>query len=155
MIKVFKKRVSATHKRGFTLIEVLVYLAVLVLVASAGVSTFLSLDTVLIRNQTERELTQSAEVTLERMLRDIRRATAADVTIGSQLTLTSLGTTTVFSLSGGNVIVNVNGAELGPLTTDDVTVQSLTFSKYVDIAAEIETDLVRVALTLTATSSAA
>jgi len=143
--------------RGFSLIETLVYIAVTVLVSYAGVTTFLSLNTVLIRNQTERTLGHSANVSLERMVRDIRSAVSVNVggsTLGTSpgvLALSQGATTTTFSVSGGNVVVAVNGTNLGPLTSDAVTVQNLTFTRYVATT----TEMVRVALTLSANSKAA
>lgn len=143
--------------RGFTLVEVLVYIAVTVLIATAGVSMFLSLDTVLLRNATERALTHSATVSLERIARDIKVSTGvntAQSTLGASpgvLSLNQAGTTTVFSVSGGNLIVAVNGTEIGSLTSEGVTVQSLVFTRY----AGTVTELVRVALTLSVSSKAA
>jgi type II secretory pathway pseudopilin PulG len=146
-----------SHTQGFTLVEMLVYLAVTLLVAVAGVATFLSLNTALIRNQTERALTHAAQATLERMVRDIRGARVVD---GAQSTFgTSPGvlevedgaTTTQFSVSNGRVVVTQNGIELGPLTSDGVSVDTLVFTRYTGTS----TELIRIALTLHAESKAA
>lgn len=143
--------------RGFTLIEMLVYIAVMLLVTTAGIMTYLSLDMVLLRNATERRLTNAADVAIERMVRDIRAAESVNgglSTLGTSpgvLVLVDGSTTTTFSLSGGKVMVNVNGTDIGPLTGEGVTVDALTFTDYVGT----DTELVRVALQLTASSSAA
>lgn len=143
--------------RGFTLIEVLVYLAVTVTVAGAAVTTFLSLNDVLLRNRTERTLAHAANVTLERMVRDIRGASSIDSaqsafgTSPGMLTVSTGATTTQFSVSSGNIVVSVNGSELGPLTSDDVSVENLVFTRYLGTS----TEMVRVALTLHAESDAA
>lgn len=150
------------HKRpqttsGFSLVEILVYIAVLVLVSLAGVLTYLSLSTTLVRYETERAVGHAAQVTLERMVRDIRGATSINSalsTFGSSpgaLALVSGATTTEFSLTGGNVRLAVNGVDIGPLTSDDVTVDGLLFTQYVGTS----TVLVRVALTLSAANEAA
>lgn len=150
-----------THHRhslkGFTLVEILVYIAVLVLAVSVMVTLFLSLNTVLSRNQVERELAHTAQVTLERMVRDIRSAATADTTVANQLTLQTKGgaTTTVFSLSGVGVIMSVNDTNLGSLTSDTVAVDDLTFTKYEHFGTELETTLVRIALTLSVSTNAA
>jgi type II secretory pathway pseudopilin PulG len=142
---------------GFSLIEALVYLSITVVLAGALVTTFLSLNTTLLRNRTERELTHSASVSLERMVRDIREANSVDTgmsTLGSSpgvLELESASGTTRFYLSSGALVVNVNGTEIGPLTSDAVTVQGLVFQKYTGST----TDMVRVGLTLSAVSRAA
>jgi len=149
--------IKNNRTKGFSFIEVLVYIAVLVLISVTVVSTFLALDTSLLRNKAERALTNSAQVTLERMVRDIRAGATADTTIPGQLTLNTAGfaTTTVFVVSGGNVTATVNGTNLGPLTSDDVTVENLVFTKYSLTGTELETDLVRVALTLSISTKAA
>lgn len=152
MIRKFFTKTDVLNQRGFSLIEVMVYLAVTVLVAGALVSTFVSLNDILFRNKTERELTHSASVSLERMTRAIRGADSINTglsTFGTSpgaLTLIDSGTTTAFYMSGSDLMVSVNGAELGPLTSDVVTVESVVFNRYTGST----TDMVRVALTLSA-----
>lgn len=151
----YLKQQDAT--RGFSLIEVMVYLAVTVLVSLAGINTYLSLDTVLLRNATERALTHSASVSLERMVRDIRGAESVNLGLSTLdaspgvLTLDQAGTTTSFSIVDGKLNVSVNGTSHGPLTSNSVTVESLVFNKY----SNAQTDLVRVSLTLSIHSKAA
>ncbi|HEU4677668.1 MAG TPA: type II secretion system protein [Candidatus Paceibacterota bacterium] len=143
------------NKRGFTLIEMLVYVSVMLLIAVGLITTFHSLDTVLLKNRDDRALTESASVALERMGSALRGATIVDTgasTLGTSpgvLTLIAGATTTTFSLSGGRVILSENGEEVGPLTGSDVTVDDLRFTHYVGTA----TELVRVALTLTRVGS--
>lgn len=145
------------NKKGFTLIEVLVYIAVLILATMVMVSLFLSLSTTLSRNQVERELSQTAQVALEKIVRDIRSATTADTATVNQLTLQTLGgaTTTIFTLSGSSVTMNLNGVDYGPLTSDSVSVDDLVFTKYEAPGAELETILVRAALTLSVSTRVA
>lgn len=147
-----------THtQKGFSLIEVLVYIAVTVLVTLAGVLTYLSLSTTLVRNETERAVSQSAQVTLERMVRDIRGAisiNAAQSTFGAspgKLSLVSGATTTEFALVNGKVELAVNGVSMGPLTSGGVGVDSLFFTRYTGTS----TELVRISLTLSASNKAA
>lgn len=145
------------RKRGFSLVETLVYLAVMVLMVTACIGIFSSLNTILARNAVERELTTSASVTLERMLRDLRAADIVDLTPSTfnvspgTLTLVQGTTTTAYTLTGGSVFVTVNGASPYPLTGDQVTVDSLVFSRYATSTIE----LVRVALTLSTHAKAA
>lgn len=143
--------------RGFSLVEMMVYLAVLVLIAGALITTFLSLDTTLVRNKTDRELTHAASVSMERLVRDIRSADRVDTvasTLGatsSVLVLDGGATTTSFYLSSGKLVVSVNGTEIGPLTSDAVTVNSFTANRFVGTT----TEMVRVSLSLSAESKAA
>lgn len=140
------------HQKGIAMIELIVYLAVTVLIATAMVTTFLSLDTVLLRNKVERQLTDSATVSLERMGQAIKTAESVNVgqsvfgTSPGTLTLTEGGTTTRFALVSSKVVLTVNGAEVGPLTSDAVTVDSLIFTHYIGST----TEMVRASLTLTA-----
>ena len=141
---------------GFALIEILVYISVMVLLGGALVTTFLSLNTVLLRNKTERALAESASVSLERMVRTIRGAATID--LGQSTLNTSLGalavsegtTTTRFYISGGNLFISENGVDQGPLTSDNVIVNDVVFNRYIGST----TEMVRVALTLSAFSKA-
>lgn len=152
-----KKRVILKSIRGFSLVEVLVYIAVLVLVSVAGVLTYLSLDTMLVRNATERTVSHAAQVALERISREIRSATAVNTTLSTlgtspgELTLTTGGATTNFAVVGDSLILTVDGSEVGPLTGNSVVVEEFTAHLYVGTT----TDLVRVSLTLSAETKAA
>ncbi len=135
----------------------LVYMAVLILVVGALVTTFLSLDTVFIRNKTDRELTHAATVSLERIVRTIKDADSVDTglsTLGSSpgvLVLESGTTTTRFYVSSSTLVVSKNGTVVGPLTSDEVQVDRLVFQRYTNS----ETELVRVSLTVSNHSKAA
>lgn len=149
-----------SHKqktRGFSLIEVLVYLAVTLLVAGAGVLTYITLNTVIVRNATERAVNHSAQVVLERMGLEIKRSVAVNTvqsafsTSSGALALVNGTTTTKFEVSSGALILSVNGIGQGPLTGSGVTVKDFIIDRYVGTS----TEMVRVALTLSASSSAA
>jgi len=146
---------SKNNIQGFSLIEMLVYIAILILAVVAMVVSFLSFNASLVRNQAYRELTHVANLTLDRMVRDIRAAASADTTVSNQITLSTEGgaTTTVYALSNDTVNLTVNGKNLGTLTEDDVKVEDLTFSKFENIGTELETTLVRVQMTLSMAST--
>lgn len=121
-------------KKGFTLVEVLVYLAILLVASSAAVSVLLSLRFVLERNRVERALADTATSLLERLVREVRDAERVS-TIGSGLLeLTRSPTTTRFYQSGGDVIVKT---EVGGVTVSEYALDSahteisnLTFASY-------------------------
>jgi prepilin-type N-terminal cleavage/methylation domain-containing protein len=143
-------------EKGFSLVEMLVYMAVFLLIASALVITFLSFDTTLIRNKTERVLAQEARVGLEHMLLAIRHADSVDTVLSTLDTspgeLILEGDETIrFYLSGGILIMEVDGETLGPITSDAVTVEDITFN-YQSSAA---TDVVRIELELSSVTKAA
>ncbi len=144
--------ISHTRERigGFSLIEVIIYLAVLVLATIAVVTTFFSLRSVFERNRTERELADAATEILERIGREARYATSVKVTSTLDtspgvLDLDQGATTTKFYVSNNNVTVSQNGVVQGPLDPDSVSVNSLIFNKY-DITGT--STAVRTALTL-------
>lgn len=142
--------VHSTHS-GFSLIEALVYIAVLVLVTLAGVLTFISLDDVILRNTAEREVNEAATVALERIVREIRSSVSVDTgasTLGSSpgdLVLAQGATTTRIQASSTRLFLEVNSIDFGPLTSGAVTVDSFIATRYLNA----ETELVRVELTLT------
>lgn len=147
---------QSLNMRGFTLIETLVYLSVMVLLVGALVTSFVSLDTVLVRNATERALTRGAQVSLDRMTRAILSADTVHTglsTLGTSmgaLALTESATTTRFYISGDALMMSVNGTDLGPLTSDGISVEDVVFYRYVGST----TEMVRVALTLSAAGKA-
>ncbi len=148
---------SHASVRGFSLIEVLVYIAVTVFVSTAGVLTYLSLNTVLLRQETERSVNHAAVVALEKISRDLRSASSVNTsqsTLGtspSTLTLNVGTSTTGFSIVGGVLVYTRGGVEVGPLTGTAVTIENFTVDRYLGTS----TELVRVALTLSAENKAA
>lgn len=151
-----QRRGRGTDK-GFSLVEVLVYIAVMVLVSVTGVLTYLSLDTMLVRNATERAVSHAAQVALERISREIRSASsvnAAQSSFGaspSVLTLNAGATTTKFAVVADALVLTVNGTEIGPLTGENVAVEDFMVNFY----SGTTTDMVRVALTVSAETKAA
>ena len=146
---------------GFSLIEVLIYVFILVIISAVVASTFLGLNRVLLRNKIERELTKSAAVALETMVRSVREAVTVDggaSTLGTSpgvLVVDSIATTTRFYMSSDKVYVEINGSTVGPLTTDETEVTDLSFIHYEGSGTEVETELVRISLTLSVNSKAA
>lgn len=145
------------YNGGFSLIEMLVYLAVMIVLVGALITSFLSLNTTLARNATERALMRGAQTSLERMTRDIMRAdginmglSTLDTPLGA-LAVTESTTTTRFYVSGDALMVSVNGVAQGPLTSDALSVENLVFHRFTSSTSE----MVRVALTLHSSSRSA
>lgn len=145
-----KKRL---HQNGFSLIEILVYIAILVIVSGGALTMLFSLTDQINTGRAERIVRSSAEVTLERMLGDIRAADTIDTfystleTSPGALTLLDGATTTDYAVVGGVIEVTEDGSVVGPLTDDRVTVDSLIFYHYDNTF----TEMVRTVLTLSAT----
>ena len=131
----------------------LVYIAVLVVITLAVVSTVLSLRGVFEKARANHLLTEAAENSLERMAFEIDAATSVD-TAGSvfdtdfgTLALVGDSGTRTFYLDGGQLRVEENGADAGPLPPPDVSVEQLMFTHYQNA----HTEGVRVSLRLEVT----
>jgi len=120
--------------QGFSLIEVVVYIAIFLLVSIGSVTLLLTLQKQVYQYQANQILVRNATSVMERVLFDIRAAdTISGGTFGSSpgdLSLLNGATTTAYSLSGGNLMVSVNGGQAAPLTGSPVTVSSLQFDQF-------------------------
>lgn len=143
------------NNRGFTLVEVMVYLAILVIVSSVSVATLISYQDVIAEQKVKRLLTSNAQSVLERATREIRNADALDQfgsTLGTGsdvIDLTNIGDDVVISASGGAISIAVGSAPAVLLTDDEVNVDNFT-AEFFDNGV---TEFVSLAITLSATSS--
>ena len=125
---------SCYMKKGFTLIELLIYMAILIFVL------VLASDMVIISLQTRDRIKATTEVqqnlrfALEKITYACRKAadvnSPADNSSGSSLSLAMNEANldpTLFSLSGGILQMQEGTNPVQNLTTDKVTVSSLTF----------------------------
>ncbi len=137
--------------RGFSLVEMLVYLALLILISVVAVSSLLSLTDTLTAYRAEKQLTSQTRGMFERIVADMRNATAVNIitstldTSPGTLVLEYPSETITYTLSGGSVTVARDSEAPSPLNTGGVTVTALTFTRY-DMAT---TELVRVTLSAT------
>lgn len=124
--------------KGFTLIEFLIYFALLAMVM--GSVTIFAVDVVKSRNKTRivAEVEQNARLGLSRILRSVRQASklntgasAFDIDEGALSLEMSVGAVdpTVFDLSSGVLRMKEGAGPATPLTTDDVVVTRLRFSR--------------------------
>ncbi|NQV88179.1 MAG: prepilin-type N-terminal cleavage/methylation domain-containing protein [Parcubacteria group bacterium] len=123
---------------GFTLIEMLAYIAVLSIILVLIVTSLSSLITSENRVNIEKNIETSASTALERMTRDIRDAKSIDTagsTFGSNSSVLSLNTTDVggnpkteaFYLDNNILKISENGTETGALTFSSSRVTKLVF----------------------------
>lgn len=147
-----KLRSHAHSHRGFSLVEMLIYISILVLVSGGALTVLFDLTDHLNRSRSERLMVNTAQTVLERMLTEIRISGAVDEpnsTLGSSpgaLSLLQPGTTTVnFEMNGGVLRVERDDVDLGALT-DSVVVDSLVFHHYENPL----TEMVGIELTLSA-----
>lgn len=120
------------RQKGFSIIELIVYLAVLSAISILAVGTLLSLSQSYISVIVSRNIHSAAAASLELMGREIRASSNihASSTLGLHPGLLSLdrsGTTTEFFLASTTLRVRENGDDIGALTNEDAEVTNLVF----------------------------
>lgn len=130
---------DSRSKRGFSLIETLFYVSILVIFLIIIIESFISISVSYRRLKTADNIEASAAVSLERIIREIRAADSID----SQSVLDSspgklvLNSTSSggaaekieFSIQDGKLSLLVNDLLIGPLTNTGVSVDNLVFRK--------------------------
>jgi type II secretory pathway pseudopilin PulG len=145
--------------KGFTLLETLVYVAVLATITALVTTTLISMLRPAVRVRAAQALTAGANDTLERMSREIRNSYDIDTlqssfgtnpgTLALRMMDGAVQETHTFYLSGSRLMLNDNGT-VGALSADSVAVTSLVFY-------ELSTPVskgVRIELELSTTTSA-
>ncbi|HEY4498459.1 MAG TPA: type II secretion system protein [Candidatus Paceibacterota bacterium] len=130
------------NNRGFSLIEMLIYLTVLTLFSVLVVGLIVAMMTSYRKLVLARTIADSAIVSMERMSREIRTATDVDLS-GSQFDVSpgyirlnttddnGLLQTISFKLESGRINVYKNDVLVGPLTPYRATTTVLVFRRYV------------------------
>lgn len=122
------------YVRGFSLIEVVVYIGIFMVVSVGSVLMLLTLQKQVYQYRANQALARNAMSVMERLMLDIRSAGSLSTgTFGSSpgnMTLVNGTTTTAYGLSGGNVTVAVNGAASAALNGTPVSVSSLKFDHF-------------------------
>lgn len=118
-------------KRGFSLVEMLIYVAILAVMLLLIINTMLSFTGSYRPVAALRLADRSAVSSFDRATREIRLATAASVDASNAtlnaITLTQGATTTRIYVDNGVVKVDVNSVYSGPLTLSGASVTGLTF----------------------------
>lgn len=140
---------------GFTLVEMLIYIALLVIVSTGSVSFLISLDELVNQYQVETALYRSGTNVLEQTMVALRQADVFDALnsieddpANGRLTLTNSASTTELIINGsGGIDLLLDGVNYGDLTGDSVSVNSFTVYRYDTAVGQ----MVRVRVDLTAT----
>lgn len=151
-------RLFTKHTRGFTLVELVVYIAILVLALVIIIEAMAGFAKVYHRVAASQSLARSGSYAMERMVREIRNAQSIDQTGSTfgahpgRLTLVTpaAGGTTVsseFSIASSSLQLSRDGVVLGTLTTPGTVVDNLVFYRMATSTSEA----VRIILTLSAT----
>jgi prepilin-type N-terminal cleavage/methylation domain-containing protein len=139
---------------GFTLVEMLIYLAIFTVVSTASIGFLLSLDEFIDQYRIETILYQSGTNSMEQIMLGIRQADEVDLTntivntpASGKLAISHGTSTTIFTLNAGDLDLEIDGVDLGNLIQSDVTASEFTVYYY----PLTNGDFVRVRLRLTAT----
>lgn len=125
------------NRRGFSLIEVLIYVAVLVATSTVIVSALLTLSRSYAELSLMHAMQLSALTTFDRVSHEVRLAENVDIagsTLGTHPGVLRLDNitegvtdTVEFFLSGGTLRILENDVDAGALTVPDITVSNLVF----------------------------
>jgi len=125
-------------QRGFSLVEMIVYIAILSFVFSALVTSANSIIKTYTTMRTYEEIAHTGTVTLERLTREVRRASNVDTLASTLFTNPGVlilntrdwsGNSTVASVSlvNGRIVLQEGGTP-SPLSASGVTVTNLVFT---------------------------
>lgn len=131
---------TTNFKRGATILETLIYVFIFTLVSLSVVTIIFSLNRSYSKIRSAVALESGVYGVLDRITREAKGATSIDTansTLGTSPGVLTLNTTddsgasnTIqFLLSSGTVRVKENGVDIGPLTSNNVRVTSLIFTK--------------------------
>ena len=138
---------------GFSLIEVVVYVAILAVISVVAVNTLLLIHRALAEIRTTRAMNATAAVAMERMVRTIRDAKSVTSILGTTLVLTGSEATPItytFDVDANTLRLD-SGSGPVALTPPGVTVSGLTVQK-IDLTTGGKSEAVKVVLTLQASS---
>ncbi len=132
---------SRIQSRGFSLVEMVVYVSVLIFmlfILVEVVTSFVRSERLI---RTSRDIDNSALVSLERIGREVRRANS--INVASSTLLSSPGVLVLsgedgegnlrmveFFLSNSSLRYKENGVDLGPLTSSSTRVTNLVFRRF-------------------------
>src|SRR3989344_1407650 len=122
------------NQRGFTFIELILYVAIVTIILSAIVPFAWSAIETGVKSAVQQEVNSQARYVSERIKYEIRNSSGI-TSINSppnsiSLTNFSPDTTTIIDLSSGKVRINKNGTGAIDLNSANTVINSLTFTDY-------------------------
>ena len=128
-------------RRGFSLVEMIIYISILVFLLGIIMSITVSIITSQRKVNASRSIENSAMLALERVSRELRAAVSIDIvssvfdTDPGILVLDSTDEdgnprTIKFSLSSGAIYLEEDGVIIGPVTQADARVNDLIFRRF-------------------------
>lgn len=126
-------------KKGFSLLEAIVYLALIGIVGVVAVESVFTVYKAFARTRIERRITLNGDTSLETIIRSIRDATSTDVVtsvFGANPGVLRIGRKTFSRNSSNNALQVDEGAGNTDITTD-ASVTSLVFYREATTTSEI------------------
>lgn len=124
-------------EKGFTLIELILYIAIVTIVVSAMIPFAWNVIEGGVKSTTEQEVFSNARFVSERIKYEIRNASGITSVGASSISLTNFSpdTTTVIDLNvpTGKIRINKNGTGAVNLNSNDTTATALTFTNYTSV----------------------
>lgn len=119
-------------KKSFTLIEVLLYIAIVTIMMSALVLFAWNAIILGAKNNTQQELYAQGRIVSERILAEIRNANGINSVSASQISLieNAPNDPTIINVSAGILMIKQGVAAAVPLHSNTITVNSLVFTDY-------------------------
>jgi len=144
---------SRLNSRGYSLVEIVVYVSILAIIAVLVVGSILSVYRSFAQLRVGRKISLNGDVALETMVRDIRNATSTDT--GASILGTHPGVLKIdektFSISGTTLQVQEGMGAPQNITTSDVRVTNLVF--YHTEAVSTGLEIVKIEMTIEAGSN--
>lgn len=136
-------------KRGYTLLETVVYVSILAVIVVLVLSAILNVYRAYTKTLIERNIATNGDIAMERLIRELRAATSATgaSVFGSHPGILKLSTNKTFSLSG-SVLQISDGIASENLTSGDVSITNLVFYQ----STSPNSTLVKIELTVAAGS---
>lgn len=123
---------ARSFQKGFTLIELILYIAIVTIMMSALVPFTWGILGNSIKSSTEQEVYTQARYVSERIKQEIRNANGINSVNSPEGTIdlnTTTNATTVIDLSGGKIRIKYGAAGTpNPLNSTDTTISALTFT---------------------------
>lgn len=149
---------SHTGSKGFTLVELIVYVAILAVVTVLAIQSTMTMTRAFADLRVSRDLNSSATALFERITRDVRSAESVDTaqsTLGTSPGRLMLNTTDTsgtamtveYYVESGLVKIRENGVAQGAIMGSHTTIGSFVVRHLTNIT----TEAVRVEATITAT----
>lgn len=121
------------HSKGFTFIELILYVAIIAIILSALVPFAWNTVESGVKSSVQQEVNTNARYISERIKYEIRNATGINSVTSSSISfITSTPSTnpTVIDLSGGNIRIQQGIGSVINLNSTNTVINSLTFTNY-------------------------